>query len=259
MTDYRGSFVWYELLTKDTEAAESFYTQVMSWGTMPLEESDQPYTMWTSEGMPVGGLMTLPEEAVAHGAPPHWLAYIATDDVDATTAKAKDLGATVLVDPMDVPSAGRISVLTDPQGAQFGVYAAAPDATPPGNPKFGNFSWVELATSDCEAAVGFYSDLFGWQKTEHHDMGPMGIYQMFGPEGGETMGGAFNKPAEMPGPPNWLYYVEVADVAAAASKIEELGGKILNGPMEVPGGDQIAQCMDPQGAAFAVHQAKPAE
>lgn len=66
----------------------------------------------------------------------------------------------------------------------------------------------------------------------------------------------FNKPAEMPGPPFWLYYIMVPDVKAVVEKIKGLGGQILNGPMEVPGGDLIAQCLDPQGAAFAIHSKK---
>ena len=63
----------------------------------------------------------------------------------------------------------------------------------------------------------------------------------------------FTKPADMPGPPAWLYYINVEDVAASIEVVKELGGKVLNGPMEVPGGSFIAQCLDPQGAVFAIH------
>ena len=63
----------------------------------------------------------------------------------------------------------------------------------------------------------------------------------------------FNKPAEMSGPPMWLYYVTVDDVDAAVAEVKKLGGQVLNGPMEVPDGGRIAQCVDPQGALFALH------
>jgi predicted enzyme related to lactoylglutathione lyase len=116
------------------------------------------------------------------------------------------------------------------------------------------FSWHELATTDHSAAFEFYQALFGWNKTESMDMGPMGIYQMYG-RGEMTLGGMFNKSEDMPGPSAWLLYIEVEDVDHTARKVQELGGKILNGPMEVPGGGRIAQCMDPQGAAFAIHSA----
>ena len=84
-------------------------------------------------------------------------------------------------------------------------------------------------------------------------MGPMGIYQMFGREG-VTLGGIFKRPPEMPAPPHWLLYVRVPDINKGADDVKASGGQVLHGPAEVPGGDWIAQCMDPQGAAFALHQ-----
>jgi hypothetical protein len=74
---------------------------------------------------------------------------------------------------------------------------------------------------------------------------------MFG-QRGETYGGMFNRSPTMP-PPNWLSYVRVGDVKSSVGRVKELGGTVLNGPMEVPGGDWVAQCLDPQGAAFALH------
>jgi hypothetical protein len=70
------------------------------------------------------------------------------------------------------------------------------------------------------------------------------------------LGGMFNKTPEMPAPPHWLYYVRVDDVDRVAGEVPKAGGTVLNGPMDVPGGDRIAQCMDPQGAAFAIHHTK---
>ena len=103
--------------------------------------------------------------------------------------------------------------------------------------------------------ASFYEALFGWNKTEAMDMGERGIYQMYG-KGEKTFGGMMTKPAEMPGPPAWLYYVTVADLDATVDQVKARGGQLLMGPMDVPGGDRIAQCMDPQGAAFALHEGK---
>ena len=86
-------------------------------------------------------------------------------------------------------------------------------------------------------------------------MGPMGIYQMYGREG-KTFGGMFKKPAEMPAPPHWLGYVTVPDIQKGAELVKANGGQILHGPAEVPGGDWILNALDPQGAAFAMHQKK---
>jgi predicted enzyme related to lactoylglutathione lyase len=85
------------------------------------------------------------------------------------------------------------------------------------------------------------------------DMGDGWMYRIYGRPGSFPLGGMFTKTAEMPGPPMWLYYVNVPSVGQSVEKVKQLGGQVLSGPMEVPGGDTIAQCMDPQGAVFALH------
>ena len=250
MSDYRGRFLWYELLTTDPDAAIAFYGDVVGWGTEPFGAGAPPYTMWMSAAGPVGGVMKLPAEAA--GAPPHWMAYIGTPDLDATVARARELGGNVIWGPMDIPEVGRVAGLTDPQGAMFAVYTPANEPPPASANTHGSFSWHELATSDWEAAWAFYSELFGWEKTDAMDMGEGNMYQMYGRTGGAPLGGMFNRPPEMP-VSAWLLYAMVPDTGAAADIVSASGGQVLNGPMEVPGGDMIAQCMDPQGAAFAVH------
>ena len=248
-----GRFVWYELLTDDPDGAQPFYKEVVGWGTSEWDGGTTPYTMWMNGETPVGGVMQLPGEAKAMGAPSHWLAYVATPDVDETSRRATELGAKVLNGPMDIPKVGRISIIADPQGAVFAAFT--PESEAPGHEgpaDVGEFSWHELITTDWEGAFDFYSALFGWEKTEAMDMGEMGIYQMFG-RNGLTLGGMFNKSEDMPQPPSWLYYARVPDVDAAAEKVTALGGSISDGPMEVPGGGKIVQCMDSHGVAFALH------
>ena len=93
-----GRFVWYELVTTDPEAAQSFYRNVIGWSTAPFEGGEIPYTLWMNGDAPVGGVMELPE-ARAQDAPPHWIAYVEVDDVDATARKAGKLGGTIVVEP----------------------------------------------------------------------------------------------------------------------------------------------------------------
>ena len=251
-----GRFVWYDLMTTDPGGAKSFYTSLIGWSITPFQTAPEPYDMWTMDA-PVGGVMALPAEAKAAGAPPHWLGYVAVDDVDATVARAVELGAGTLVPGEDIPNVGRFAVLTDPQGAAFCIYHStnpewAPSAGAQGT---GQVSWHELATTDYAGAFEFYQALFGWKITDDMDMGEAGVYRMFGMDDGVPMGGIFNKPAAMP-QCAWLYYIKVPDVDAAAAKAKELGGQVVNGPMEVPGGDRIVQCLDPQGAMFALHSSK---
>jgi uncharacterized protein len=256
----RGRFVWYDLMTADPDGATAFYGKVAGWGTTQWDGAGQgqAYTMWTVGQTPIGGVMTLPEEARKMGAPPHWLAYIGTPDLDSAIQQAEALGAKVMVSPMNVPTVGRFAVLADPQGAIIAMFTAESDA--PGHdgpPAISEFSWHELATTEPAGAFSFYHELFGWQKTGEMDMGADGMYTMYG-RTEMPLGGIFRKPAEMPGGPAWLYYVRVPDVNAAIETIKANGGQLLHGPMEVPGGDWIAQCMDPQGAMFAVHQVNQA-
>jgi predicted enzyme related to lactoylglutathione lyase len=252
----RGRFLWYELMTTDVEAAKAFYTAAIGWGSQPFPGvGEMPYTLWMRGEAPVGGMMALPEEARSAGAPPHWVPYVGTPDVNGTADRARTLGATVLVEPMDIPTVGRIAVLKDPQGAVFAIYAPASEPHAETDPAIGDVSWHELATTSNTADFKFYQNLFGWDNQQEMDMGPIGTYLMFG-RGERMYGGVYNKPADMPAPPHWLLYMRVPDVNTSVPLLQRLGATLLNGPMEVPGGDLIAQFLDPQGAAFAIHSKK---
>jgi predicted enzyme related to lactoylglutathione lyase len=254
-TTTKGRFVWHELMTSDPDAAQPFYKNVVGWSTQPMEggpEGMPPYTFWMAGEAMSGGLMQLPEEAKQMGAPPHWMTYIGTDDVDATAKQAGELGGRVLVEPQDIPNIGRFAILQDPQGATFAIYSSANETPEEQDPKRLEFSWHELATTDMKGAWDFYSKLFDWKETSTMDMGPAGQYQMFGRDR-FTYGGVYNKPADMPAPPHWLPYAMVDSADAAAERAKKVGGTVVLEPMEVPGGDRIAVIRDPQGAHFAVH------
>jgi hypothetical protein len=185
--------------------------------------------------------------------PPHWLGYIGTPDVKVTTPRAEELGGKVWVKLMEIPTIGTFSVIQDPQGAFFAAYSPVNHPPePPAEAKAGEFVWLELITTDPDAAWAFYSDLFGWEKKSSLDMGPAGLYQMYGVPDLE-LGGIYKKTDDMPGPSQWLYYVHVADLDAAVASTKANGGSVLVGPMDIPGGGRIAICMDQQGAPFALH------
>lgn len=252
MTDQQGRFVWYELMARDTEAAKAFYTKVVGWSTQDGPVPGMAYTMFTDGQTPVGGLMAQPEDARKMGAPPSWIGYVAVNDVDAAAERIKRLGGTVHVAPTDIPNVGRFSVVADPQSAVFALFTSPTTGDAPlpepGTP--GRVGWHELSAADWPKAFAFYSELFGWQKGDAMDMGAMGTYQIFS-VGGQAVGGMLNRPAMVP-VPNWLYYINVADIDAAIDRVKTGGGQILNGPMQVPGGSWIIQGRDPQGAMFAL-------
>lgn len=253
MGNLLGTFQWYDYNADDTEKARAFYSEVIGWKVKPWEESgDEPYMMFMNGDTAIAGVMDLPGQARAMGAPPHWMAYIGTPDIAATVTKAKELGATVLLDVMEIPKVGKIAVFSDPQGAVFSAYEpleydeeAKPDGQIPGT-----IGWHELLTTDAEAAWTFYSDLFDWKKTDSMKMDG-GVYQMYG-QGEQTYGGFFTKSPDMPGPPTWLYYINVDNADSAIERAKANGGQLINGPLEVPGGSFVAQFMDSQGGAFAI-------
>jgi predicted enzyme related to lactoylglutathione lyase len=247
----RGEFVWHDLLTPNASGAHEFYGKVVGWKTEPWE-SDPSYVMFAARSGPVGGVTE------ARATTPHWLPYIGTADVDATVEAATRLGARLQTPPTPLPSGGRYAVLADPQGAVFGIYASdGSDSAAAGRPpQAGEFSWHELATNVAPGiAFGFYAALFDWDDISENDMGPMGMYLIFGRKG-RQLGGMFDKGAAgKPGAAYWLGYVSVTDLEGTVERAKAGRGSLLAGPMDVPGGDRIAQLMDPYGAFFALHKA----
>ena len=118
-----GTFCWVELGTTDGEAAKKFYTQLFDW-----DFTDNPvgpggvYTILKQNGKDVGALYQMPSEMTSNGVPPHWMSYISVANADESAAKAKSLGATLMKEPFDVYTMGRMAVIQDPTGAMFALW-----------------------------------------------------------------------------------------------------------------------------------------
>ena len=252
MANSQGNFVWYELMTTDVAAAAKFYSAVTGWTTSDAGHPTMPYTLVHAGKPAIGGMMVLPDEARAQGARPSWIGYVSVDDVDAFAKKVTQAGGKIHRPPSDIPQVGRFAVVADPQGAAFVLFKGSAEMHPSENTteKSGHFGWHELMAADLESAFAFYASLFGWVKTTAIDMGPMGVYQLFSANGAE-IGGMMTKPPSVP-VPFWTYYVQVDSIRQAIDKIAANGGKVVNGPHQVPGGQWIVQGLDPQGAMFAL-------
>jgi predicted enzyme related to lactoylglutathione lyase len=247
-----AQFVWYELMTSDAKAAESFYRKVVGWNAQDASQGDMKYTALLAGEAPVAGLMTLPKEACDAGARPGWLGYIGVDDVDAYAGRVTKAGGKIHVPPTDIPNVGRFAMVADPQGVTFNLFKPSAEmsrpAADPATP--GIVGWHELLAVDGDKAFDFYAGLFGWTKAEAIDMGAMGRYQLFA-AGGAPIGGMMTKPAGVPAP-FWTYYFQVDGIGAAMERLKTGGGTVINGPMEVPGGSWIVQGLDPQNAMFSL-------
>jgi uncharacterized protein len=245
-----NGFFWYDVMTTDTKAAEAFYRSVVGWETQ--DAGAHGYTLFTVNGRGVAGLMAIPEEARKQGVPPAWMGYIHVEDVDGMAARITREGGQLHKGPIEAPGIIRFAVVSDPHGAGFIIAKPLSAETPAplaiGTP--GTVGWHELFAGEWKSDFSFYEKLFGWTKGDAHDMGAMGIYQLFA-AGGAPIGGMMTKPPHIP-QPHWGYYINVAAIDAAAARVAAAGGAVVNGPMQVPGGHWILQAVDPQGALFAL-------
>lgn len=244
----RRDFVWYELMTPDKVAAEAFYGAVVGW---TMADSGMPggvYTLAKVGDRPVAGLMA-PQPGCGPTSGSGWLGYVGVDDVAGSVDRVKAAGGALLFGPMVVDGVGSFAVVADPQGAAIGLFAPEFDTTPLPTMSPGSIGWHELTTTDAEAAFGFYADLFGWAKDVAHPMPGLGDYRLFATARG-AIGGMMKNPV---GPGAfWGYVFAVDDIDAAARRLTEAGGTIVNGPMEVPGGAFVVQANDPQGVFFSL-------
>jgi len=253
-----SSFIWYELMTPDLDAAKAFYDAVVGWNIEAQSQFPNGYRMiGRSDGGFAGGVLPLNDEMQQHGARPTWLGYLYVDDVDATAAAVERAGGKTFMAPFDIPNIGRVAMVADPSGAPFYIMKPIP---PEGQPDAQSdvFSvdqpqrvrWNELSTTDPEGAVDFYRGQFGWGQEGDMDMGEMGKYR-FIQNGPTTIGAIMQKPPQLP-VSRWTYYVGVDDIDRAVGAIKSGGGQVLNGPMEIPGGEFALNAMDPQGAPFGL-------
>jgi predicted enzyme related to lactoylglutathione lyase len=212
------------------------------------------YTVLTAGEVPVGGLMELPEEGRRQGATPRWVGYVAVDDIDATASQIRRRGGAVLLPPTD-SNIGRVSVVADPQKATFALVEGLTygPQQPGGLDELGHVGWHELLAQDRSRIFDFYGELFDWQKNSS-ETDAADFYQLFS-SAGQTIGGMLTKLPSVP-QPCWLYYFNVDDIGAAAKRVNDSGGRILQGPIELTDGCWIARCADPQGALFALQGAR---
>ena len=252
-----GDFIWYELMTPDAEGSKAFYDAVVGWNIGEGVAEFGGYRMiGTADGSFTGGVLPITDEMREHGARPTWLGYLNVGDVDRKVADIEAAGGKALLPPTDIPNVGRIAMVADPQGAPFYVMKPIPpegrenEASTVFSPADqGRCAWNELSTSDPLAARRFYGEQFGWTTENFMPMGEQGEYR-FIDHHGLTLGAIAGSMGDQP--PHWRFYFRVPSVGRAKEIAEAKGGKIVMGPMEVPGGDNIVIGIDPQGAEFAL-------
>ena len=242
-------FIWYDLMTPDVKAAETFYSKAVGW---TIEDSGMPgmsYSILKAGGTMVGGMMGM----MPGGPPPMWTPYVYAADVDAGSRRAVELGGTLCKAPEDIPQVGRFSVIADPGGAMFNLFKPmgeqGPGEAAANTP--GHVGWRELRAGNGPEAWAFYSEMFGWVKSTAMDMGPLGVYQIFKTNGSDDVGAMMTKTLEQRDA-GWFLYFNVPALDAAIERVTAGGGKLTGEAMEVPTKQWIVHAEDPHGAAFGL-------
>jgi len=258
MAEYKehapGTFCWVDLATTDAEGAKKFYSECMGWKTVDTPAAPgMLYTMLQLGEKEVAALYSMNEEQRSRGIHPHWLSYVSVADADQAAAKARQLGATVMQEPLGVSEAGRMAVIQDPTGAVFAVWQPRQHigALLKGEPR--TFCWNELMTNDEQKAGKFYADLFGWT-SQTQQMADGSLYTTFKMDDMEA-GGMMRIREEWGAvPPNWMVYFAVEDCEASAEKAKSMGAEIVVPATHIPNVGTFAVIEDPQGAASGIIQ-----
>jgi uncharacterized protein len=265
---------WIDTAQPDPAAAVAFYGGLFGWefeDVMP-SGSPRPYHVARIRGGDVAAVTSPPEGAPATA---EWNTYVWVTDADETAAKVRAAGGTVLMEPADVPGAGRMAVLADPAGAAFRAWQAGQHRGAAVVNEHASLNFNDLHTNDVDGARAFYGAVFGWDLLEIGGGGAgamwalpgygdfleqrnpgmrEGMKQMGAPERFEDVVASVSpQPAHTP---HWALTFAVDDADAIAARAAELGGQVVVPPFDAPW-TRMTIIADPQGATFTASKFVP--
>jgi len=259
---------WIDISAPDAQAAAQFYSDLFGWeidNVMP-EGADGEYFVGRIRGGDVAGIGSVVDGASRAT----WNSYVWVDNADDAAAKARSAGGSA-TDTFDVMNAGRMAVVTDPEGAAISVWEAKEHLGSKIVNEHGSLNFNVLATRDLERAKAFYGALFGWNALplpsgtmwtlpgygDHlEESNPglrKGMTDMGAPDGFIDVVAAMNPMPANEATARWDVTFAVDDIEATAKTAKELGGKVLAGPFDAPW-CRMALIEDPQGATFTASQ-----
>ncbi|MGY1635585.1 VOC family protein [Geodermatophilus sp. SYSU D00742] len=244
-----GTPCWIDYGASDVDGAKEFYARLLGWEYTGGDPEYGGYLNAHRNGEPAAGLGPLMDP----GDSPAWTTYFATDDVQATAARVREAGGTVVVEPMEVGPMGTMAVAADPQGNAFGLWQSGTHTGARVYNEPGALVWNEAAVDDPAAAREFYASVFGFTFEAVPMDGEM-EYSTF-TTGGNPLGGIGG---HQPGSPKgWTVCFAVASTDDAVAMVESGGGKVTMAATDTEYG-RFAVVEDPWGAPFSVMQV-PAE
>jgi predicted enzyme related to lactoylglutathione lyase len=244
-----GAWVWHDLVTRDADAAAAFYARVFGWSIVPHGMPGGAYRLASVNGRRVAGIVPLRDGAQGARPDPRWIGLMSVPDVDAAARRATAAGARELMAPTRLLGRGRAAVLTDPEGATFGLLRS--DEGDPGERtgELGAWAWHELWVSDGTRMASWYRELGNLTVRRLSTVGDRDEWVL---AQGETPRAGIVEKATPTLPSAWLPYVRVADLAATVREATAAGGRVLLAPAESIRAGRTAILADPTGAPVGV-------
>lgn len=257
-TPVPGALSWIDLESPDRAESAAFYGELFGWRHESAGPQGGGYGFFTLDGRQVAGVG--PRQL---GSRAQWSLYFHTEDIDAAVAAARDAGGGVVLEPTDVPTAGRLAVLADPGGARFRLWQPRDHAGLGAVNAPGTLVWAELHSTDALLAGAFYRAVLGWQVSRGETAGGTGLdgatCYTVGPADGGGARTAHGRITQLPQESlaagdrsRWHPYFAVTDCDAVLNAAVKQGASVLIPPMELPEGGRLAMLADPAGAVCAV-------
>ncbi|MFG2289783.1 VOC family protein [Streptomyces sp. NPDC048595] len=249
-----GAPCWVSLLAHSLPVTQEFYGALFGWEFRPGPQHFGPYSRAFLDGREVAGLGEL---APDRNLPVAWTTYLASDDADVTAEQIRCCGGTVGVGPLDADDdAGRMAIASDPQGAIFGIWQGRSMMGTAATGEPGTPVWNELVTQDTESVGPFYEHVFGFEAEPPAPSDPpdpaAADYLTLHLKGQAVAGihGVGNALPRDRGP-HWMTYFAVPHADAAARRVTDLGGHVLQPAHDSLHGRQ-ATVADTEGAVFSI-------
>lgn len=245
LNDVPGEPIWIELFTPDTDAATAFYGGLFGWTARDAGEEFGGYITFERDGAQIAGCMRNDGQGVSS-----WNVYLESNNAADTVEMARANGGQVVLEPMQVADLGHMAMVIDPAGAAVGVWQPIEMPGISVRGEVGAPAWFEVLSTDYDAVIPFYANVFGWDTHTMSDT-PDFRYTTLG-EGHGALAGIMDASGFLGGrPSHWNFYIEVADTDAALATAKELGGSEVMAPDESPFG-RLATIADPSGIPFMV-------
>lgn len=246
-----GTPTWIDLGIPDLDRAMEFYRAMFGWEYSVGPAEIGHYTTCLLDGRPVAAIMPNPDADTTEF---WWQVYLATEDCDGTVDRVTEAGGTVLTSPMDVMDQGRMAIVRDPVGAQFGLWQGAAHTGCHVVNEPNSLVRNDLVTAAARAAREFYAAVFGFTLDRNEDLPDLDFTFLRRPDGHEVAGIFEVADAQSS---RWATTFEVADTDAAVHRATLAGGT-SRAPEDIPYG-RIAIVTDPFGTEFSVIARPPNE